>query len=86
VTGGRELARHDFCLPFVDRRAVRPRRGFAAIILKRNGVESSFCSSLLLRMIFSDLAWPAAASTERRDRFHGFAQAGNRQALFGIML
>jgi hypothetical protein len=37
-------------------------------------------------MILSDLASPAEASTERTGRWQGFAQAGNRYPLFGIML
>jgi hypothetical protein len=37
-------------------------------------------------MIFSDLASPAEALPERKSRWQGFAQAGNRYPLFGIML
>jgi len=37
-------------------------------------------------MIFSDLASPAEARVATRDRYEGFAQAGNRYSLFGIML
>jgi hypothetical protein len=37
-------------------------------------------------MIFSDLASPAEALYETISRLHGFAQAGNRRPLFGIML
>jgi len=55
VTGGRKLARHDFCAGFGDGRAPRH---FATMTLKRNGVESSFRFSLLLRMIFSENRQP----------------------------
>jgi 5-(carboxyamino)imidazole ribonucleotide mutase len=37
-------------------------------------------------MIFSDLASPAEASCQTTNRAMGFAQAGNRCPLFGIML
>jgi len=37
-------------------------------------------------MIFSDLPSPAEASIRWEDRCDGFAQAGNRHPLFGIML
>jgi len=37
-------------------------------------------------MIFSDLASPAEAANESRGGWPGFAQAGNRYPLFGIML
>jgi len=37
-------------------------------------------------MIFSDLASPAEASGHATKRTKGFAQAGNRYPLFGIML
>jgi hypothetical protein len=37
-------------------------------------------------MIFSDLPSPAEASSHTTDRAKGFAQAGNRYPLFGIML
>jgi hypothetical protein len=37
-------------------------------------------------MIFSDLASPAEASNETVSGWQGFAQAGNRYPLFGIML
>jgi hypothetical protein len=37
-------------------------------------------------MIFSDLASPAEAENEDTSGLHGFAQAGNRYPLFGIML
>jgi hypothetical protein len=37
-------------------------------------------------MIFSDLTSPAVASRERISDRDGFAQAGNRYPLFGIML
>jgi hypothetical protein len=36
-------------------------------------------------MIFSDLASPAEASSHLTNRATGFAQAGNRFPLFGIM-
>jgi hypothetical protein len=37
-------------------------------------------------MIFSDLPTPAEASVNTTGPCHGFAQAGNRFTLFGIML
>jgi hypothetical protein len=37
-------------------------------------------------MIFSDLPSPAEAPLETTDQHAGFAQAGNRYALFWIML
>jgi hypothetical protein len=37
-------------------------------------------------MIFSDLPSPAEASSQNDGRCEGFAQAGNRRTLFGIML
>jgi hypothetical protein len=37
-------------------------------------------------MIFSDLPSPAEASNHRQLPYQGFAQAGNRYPLFGIML
>src|SRR6202011_148582 len=37
------------------------------------------------RMIFSDLPSPAEASSRTTDSTKGFAQAGNRYPLFGIM-
>jgi hypothetical protein len=37
-------------------------------------------------MMFSDLPSPAEASSQTTDTAKGFAQAGNRYALFGIML
>jgi hypothetical protein len=37
-------------------------------------------------MIFSDLPSPAEASSETTKHATGFAQAGNRFPLFGIML
>jgi hypothetical protein len=37
-------------------------------------------------MILSDLSSPAEASSHTTDRAEGFAQAGNRYPLFGIML
>jgi hypothetical protein len=41
---------------------------------------------LSLNMIFSDLPSPAEASSERGLAENGFAQAGNRYPLCGIML
>jgi hypothetical protein len=37
-------------------------------------------------MIFSDLPSPAETSSQTTNRNKGFAQAGNRYPLFGIML
>jgi hypothetical protein len=37
------------------------------------------------RLIFSDLASPAEASSQTNSRATGFAQAGNRYPLFRIM-
>jgi hypothetical protein len=37
-------------------------------------------------MIFSDLPSPAEASSRIKRCLEGFAQAGNRRPLFGIML
>jgi hypothetical protein len=37
-------------------------------------------------MMFSDLASAAEASSHTMKRTNGFAQAGNRYPLFGIML
>jgi hypothetical protein len=37
-------------------------------------------------MMFSDLPSPAEASSQTANRANGFAQAGNRCPLFGIML
>jgi hypothetical protein len=37
-------------------------------------------------MIFSDLPSPAEAPNQTMERNNGFAQAGNRYPLFGIML
>jgi len=37
-------------------------------------------------MIFSDLPSPAEAPSKNERHCHGFAQAGNRHPLFGIML
>jgi hypothetical protein len=37
-------------------------------------------------MIFSDLPSPAEAASQTTNRAKGFAQAGNRYPLFGIML
>jgi hypothetical protein len=37
-------------------------------------------------MMFSDLASPAEAPSKTMNRRKGFAQAGNRYPLFGIML
>jgi hypothetical protein len=41
---------------------------------------------LVLSVIFSDLPSPAEASSRMTGRLEGFAQAGNRYPLFGIML
>jgi hypothetical protein len=41
---------------------------------------------LFVEMIFSDLPSPAEASTHTTEVAKGFAQAGNRSPLFGIML
>jgi len=41
---------------------------------------------LLLEHDLSDLPTPAEASSHTGYRCHGFAQAGNRYPLFGIML
>jgi hypothetical protein len=40
----------------------------------------------LWSMIFSDLPSPAEASSQMNELSQGFAQAGNRFPLFGIML
>jgi hypothetical protein len=37
-------------------------------------------------MIYPDLPSPAEASSQPDQPFQGFAQAGNRHPLFGIML
>jgi hypothetical protein len=56
--------------------------------LKRDGFSSNrhpalgYCWS----MMFSDLPSPAEASSQTTDPAKGFAQAGNRYPLFGIML
>jgi hypothetical protein len=48
---------------------------------------SLFCARMLSwSMIFSDLPSPAEASSQTMNRAMGFAQAGNRVPLFGIML
>jgi hypothetical protein len=49
--------------------------------LKRSRPALSF----FWRMIFSDLPSPAEASSQTMNRAKGFAQAGNRFPLFGIM-
>jgi hypothetical protein len=56
--------------------------------LVRDPIKSNHHASLTLwlRMILSDLPSPAEASNERTRRWLGFAQAGNRFPLFGIML
>jgi len=46
-------------------------------------MDSSF---IVWSMIFSDLPSPAEASSKTTNRARGFAQAGNRYPLFGIML
>ncbi|MFY9898663.1 MAG: hypothetical protein WAK67_12810, partial [Xanthobacteraceae bacterium] len=55
--------------------------------LKRDPIKLNYCASLTicLRMILSDLPSPAEASTRLRSSCRGFAQAGNRYPLFGIM-
>jgi hypothetical protein len=57
-------------------------------VLKRDGFSSNrhpalhYCWSI----VFSDLPSPAEASGQTTNRAKGFAQAGNRFSLFGIML
>ena len=65
----------------------RSLRGSLCRLLKRNGFRSNRCFALAYcsSMIFSDLPSPAEASNERQT-VPGFAQAGNRYPLFGIML
>jgi hypothetical protein len=41
---------------------------------------------VIVSMIFSDLPSPAEASSQLNEPCRGFAQAGNRYPLFGIML
>jgi hypothetical protein len=57
-------------------------------VLKQNDfqVDRHFALAFYLSMIFSDLASPAEAANEDASGLHGFAQAGNRCPLFGIML
>jgi hypothetical protein len=45
-----------------------------------------FALAYCLSMIFSDLPSSAEAGNEDAGGWHGFAQAGNRFPLFGIML
>jgi len=45
-----------------------------------------FALAYCLSMIFSDLPSPAEASNETTNLCLGFAQAGNRYPLFGIIL
>jgi hypothetical protein len=52
--------------------------GFGRIVI----TALAFCLSI----IFSDLPSPAEASNETTNQCLGFAQAGNRLPLFGIML
>ncbi len=56
--------------------------------LKRNGLRlnRNFALATYLSMIFSDLPPPAEASHRVKGHQLGFAQAGNRCPLFGIML
>jgi hypothetical protein len=49
---------------------------------RRNVADAGYSWS----MIFSDLPSPAEASSDTADCAKGFAQAGNRYPLFGIML
>jgi hypothetical protein len=49
-------------------------------------LESSSRSTFWWSMIFSDLPAPAEASSQNERPCQGFAQAGNRFPLFGIML
>ncbi|MGA8695532.1 MAG: hypothetical protein WB689_17170 [Xanthobacteraceae bacterium] len=49
-------------------------------------MKRRFASAFSLSMIFSDLASPAEASNETAIGCGSFAQAGNRQPLFAIML
>jgi hypothetical protein len=68
----------------------RPRteEGTGDRALKRYDFTSNrhLASGLWWRMIFSDLPSPAEASGHTTGLCKGFAQAGNRYALFGIML
>jgi hypothetical protein len=50
------------------------------------GLIWHFALAYRLSVIFSDLASPAEASLKVRSRQLGFAQAGNRRPLFGVML
>jgi hypothetical protein len=56
--------------------------------LKRDDFSSNRHHALAhcLSMIFSDLPSPAEASSRMNGWLEGFAQAGNRYPLFGIML
>jgi hypothetical protein len=60
----------------------------AAALLKRDGFSSNRRPALAYcwSMMFSDLPSPAEASTQLTNCAKGFAQAGNRYPLFGIML
>jgi hypothetical protein len=53
--------------------------------LKRSGFKFYFALAYCLGMIFSDLPSPAEASNDKPASWLGFAQAGNRFPLFGIM-
>ena len=55
---------------------------FGSCFKAENSIRGRYC----LSMIFSDLPSPAEASNETTNRCLGFAQAGNRYPLFGIML
>jgi hypothetical protein len=67
-------------------RASRDRDSIAA--LKRDDFSSNRHRALSSdwSMIFSDLPSPVEASSQTTNRAMGFAQAGNRFPLFGIML
>ncbi|MFZ0238157.1 MAG: hypothetical protein WBG18_08515 [Xanthobacteraceae bacterium] len=56
--------------------------------LKRNDLRliRYFVLACRLSVIFSDLPSPAEAFHNAKTRYLGFAQAGNRRPLFGIML
>jgi hypothetical protein len=61
--------------------------GLLTAILERDEISLSRHPALAfcLSMIFSDLPSLAEASNNTTNRCHGFAQAGNRFPLFGIM-
>jgi hypothetical protein len=70
-----------------SRRTLAMRLGPRLATLKRDGFSSNRHRALTScwRMIFSDLPSPAEASSQMTNRATGFAQAGNRYPLFGIM-